>query len=108
MTKHNIPKENLDRIRKKKKMVLWAAGGFVVFYFLFSFLFGDLGFLKYIKMKNTHSQLQKEIIELQNENKRLRKEAEALKSDPEHIEKMARERLNLIKEGETVYQYNEK
>ena len=59
-------------------------------------------------MRTTNNKLKEDINRLEDENRRLKKEAGALKSDPEHIEKLARERLGLVKEGEIVYQYNEK
>ena len=49
-----------------------------------------------LKMKNEN-----EILRARNENFRL--EIDALKSDPYEIEKIARERLNLIKPGDQVY-----
>ncbi len=108
MRRNNLKKENLAGIRKKRRTILWMAGGFVALYFIFSFLFSDLGFIKYIKMRTTNNKLKEEINRLEEENRRLKKEAGALRSDPEHIEKLARERLGLVKEGEIVYQYNEK
>ncbi|KMP10852.1 cell division protein FtsB [Candidatus Nitromaritima sp. SCGC AAA799-C22] len=41
---------------------------------------------------------------LRNENELLRVEIDALKSDPFAIELLAREKLNLVRPGETVYQ----
>ena len=49
-----------------------------------------------LKMKNEN-----EILPARNEKFRL--EIDALKSDPYEIEKIARERLNLIKPGDQVY-----
>ena len=41
---------------------------------------------------------------LQKENRFLRRDIDALKSDPFAIEILAREKLNLVRPGETVYQ----
>ena len=49
-----------------------------------------------LKMKNEN-----EILRARNEKFRL--EIDALKSDPYEIEKIAREKLNLIKPGDQVY-----
>lgn len=38
------------------------------------------------------------------ENKRLRGQIEGLKTDPFEVERIAREKLNLVKPGEIVYQ----
>ncbi|GBD38220.1 Cell division protein FtsL [bacterium HR37] len=47
------------------------------------------------------------IFELQLENKRLKKKIEALKNDQRFIEKVAREELGMIKEGEKVFKFKE-
>jgi len=41
---------------------------------------------------------------LKNENEKLHKEIDSLKSDPFAVEILAREKLNLVRPGETVYQ----
>ena len=41
---------------------------------------------------------------LKQKNQKLRFEVEALKSDPLSIEILAREKLNMVRPGETVYQ----
>ncbi len=41
---------------------------------------------------------------LKNENQKLRNEIDSLKSDPFAVEILAREKLNLVRPGETVYQ----
>ncbi len=51
--------------------------------------------LDYLKQRNTA---------LAEENKSLRKEVEGLKSDPYAVEMLARDKLNLVKPGERVYQ----
>jgi cell division protein FtsB len=44
---------------------------------------------------------------LRTENVRLREELESL-DDPEAVEKLAREKLGLVREGDTVYRFVEK
>ena len=51
--------------------------------------------LDYLKQRNAV---------LGEENARIRKEIDALKSDPYAVEMLAREKLNLVKPGERVYQ----
>ena len=41
---------------------------------------------------------------LAKDNQKVRREIEGLKSDPRVVERIAREKLNLVKPGETVYQ----
>jgi cell division protein FtsB len=59
----------------------------------------------------TVHEFEKELIEfgvsnetLKLDNQKLRFEIDALKSDPSSIEILAREKLNMVRPGETVYQ----
>lgn len=50
---------------------------------------------------------QEEIVSLEHANAALREEIHRLESDPFALEKLARDRLGYVKEGETVYQFVE-
>lgn len=56
--------------------------------------------LQDIKQKNI--ELENRITELKQENDDLRREQLMLKGNPEYLEKVAREKMGLIKEGESV------
>lgn len=58
------------------------------------------GYLKVRSLKKEISQIQENIKRVQKENENLRIEIEKLKDDPFTIEKKAREKLGMIKEGE--------
>ena len=46
---------------------------------------------------------QRRIAELVKDNERLAEEQRRLEDDPEYLEKVAREKMGLIREGEVVY-----
>ncbi len=54
-----------------------------------------------LKQKNQEYALS--IKQLEKKNTQLLAERERLKNDPEYLEKVARERMGLIREGEKVY-----
>ena len=95
-------KERQDRIQR---MILWGLGIPVFCYVIFSLVSGDLGLGRYFALKGEYLQIQDEIQSLEKENARLRQDVESLKTDPQTIEKLARERLGMVREGETVYQF---
>ena len=95
-------KERQDRVRR---IVLWGLGIPVFCYVIASLAFGDLGLGRYFALKGEYRQIQDEIQSLERENTRLRQDVESLKTDPQMIEKLARERLGLVREGEIVYQF---
>ena len=80
-------------------------GGFFSVYLIFSFIFGDAGIFSYFKMHKTQGRLNHEIEELRQKNAELEKQIGLLRSDPHYIEQIAREQLGLVKDGETIYQF---
>ena len=99
---------NLNLSKKQKRWMFFAITGIVSVYLLISFLFYDIGFIKYLKMRGEYNRITSDITRLQEENKNIRKEVKLLKTDPDYIEAYAREMLGLVKEGEIIYRFEEK
>ena len=76
-------------------------------YFLATFIFGEMGLVKYYRMKQQYDSLQEETGRLKEENVRLLRDVRALKSDPSLIEQIARDKLGLARPGEIVYYYRQ-
>jgi len=95
-------------IMKPKKItyVLIFAAIFVAV--VLFFLNGSRGTVKYYKSYQEKSKLEQEIQHLEEENARLKDEKEQLESDPAYIEKTAREKYTMKKEGEKVYKVQHK
>jgi cell division protein FtsB len=66
------------------------------------FLVSDRGLLQVRKQRVQLARAQDEVAQLEAGNKRLEAEVAALKSDPNALEKVAREELNLVKPGDVV------
>ena len=60
-------------------------------------------FSKVQDIKQRDREYQSRIEDLEAENKRLKEEKRLLEEDPVYLEKVAREKMGLIKEGEVVY-----
>ncbi len=70
---------------------------------LFSLFFvGDRGILQVRRQRRDLRVAQEEVTKLAEENAKLEADVAALKSDPAALEKIARERLQLVKPGEVV------
>lgn len=65
-------------------------------------IFGEHGYLALRHHQQRLEQLQQEIERLEQENRQLAHEIEALKSDPEAIERVAREQLQMARPGEKI------
>lgn len=61
------------------------------------------GYIQWIKLAAKEKELQHQIEQLKLDNTRLQEEAKHLENDPFYIEKVAREKYGLAKEGEFVY-----
>ncbi len=87
--------------RFRQTLILCLA--FFVLLILTAF-FHDEGILTVFNLQDQMAEMRESNTELSEKNLKIRKEIEALKSNPLAIEKIAREKLNLVKPGETVYQ----
>jgi cell division protein FtsB len=79
-------------------------GAAVCLLLLIVLVFGDMGLLRYISMREHVQQLDLELQELQRATRGLRGEVNRLEHDPAKIEQLAREQLGYVRKGETVYQ----
>ena len=105
MAKENRSRQAVVESQKRRRFVLLTVGGIFAVYFIFSFIFGDAGLLSYFRMHKTQGQLNREIEELRQKNADLKNQIGLLRSDPHYIEQIAREQLGLVKDGETIYQF---
>ena len=108
MSKGNRRKKDKEKKLKRRRRFLFIIGTFSIFYILTSLLFGDLGLMRHIEMKRIAIRLETEIKRLKEENGKINKEVEALKYNPQLIEKIAREKLGLVKDGEIIYKYTDR
>jgi cell division protein FtsB len=76
---------------------------FVAVGLLVDAVFGDRGLLDTMRAERQNAALAERIDRLRDENARLREEAQRLREDPKTIESAAREQLDLIHPGETMF-----
>lgn len=72
---------------------------------LYSFLFGNMGYLKYRELKKNEERLLTEINQIAKNNNSLKQEIDLLKKDQVYLEKYAREKFGLVKPGEMIFQF---
>jgi len=95
VTKNPELKKSLRKINLPINKVL------LVIVVCFAFVFTNLLYTEW-GMRKQEREVRAQIQKLQKENQQLRKQVEMLNSDA-YIEKIAREKLGLVKEGEKVY-----
>lgn len=93
--------------RRRRNTIFFTLVVLAFFYIATALLFGNMGFLKYLKLTKTKTRLETEISAMENENKSLKKQVTELKSDNFYIEKYAREEYGLAKPDEYIFQFKE-
>ncbi len=98
-------KHSKKLIKKNLKKILFILIICGIIYYLF---FGAYGFINIIKLKRRANKLKNEKQELLKKEEALFDSLKKIKSDTFLIEKIAREKLGMIKPGDTVIIYDEK
>jgi len=95
----------LKKLLKNKRAMLALLLGVPL---LLVVLFGDRGIVQRMKLTKQKAELEQKIQQAEAEAGRLQTESKALDGDKRAIEKVAREKYGMIREGETVYKVNKK
>jgi cell division protein FtsB len=107
MLKRNYLKgEGSSRSPFRKRLAM-ASGVLFGIYLLVSFIFGEMGVVKYYRMKLQYRAVNEEIAALRQANVQLSREVHSLKTDAAYLERIARDKLGLARPGEIVYYYGE-
>jgi cell division protein FtsB len=98
----NIKKRSLPSVATQKKFirgVLLLIGASL----LIIFIFGDHGLVQLYKLKKERKAMQDHITTLRKNRETLASEKNRLENDLDYIEKLAREKYRMAKEGEKVF-----
>jgi len=85
--------------RNRKKGLILLAGSLAAVYLLFD----NKGIIKRISLEVQRRQVVEKVEEAQKETLRLQVQKKALEGDKKTIEKIAREKYGMSRQGETVY-----
>ncbi len=93
--------------KQSPKYLLWflIAYPFIIAVFFFG---GDNAYFRLRELQEKQSYLQSEIDHLTNENRELQSKIEMAKNDPFWTEKIGREELDLVRDGEIVFKIVDK
>lgn len=102
MNRKNLRHRNLKKAGTKKKpaYIFFVIGILLIAYI---FLFGNHGLIRYFQLQYRKSELNRQIANLKAEQERLQKEIDMLQNNYRYIEKIAREKYQMGKEGEKIY-----
>jgi cell division protein FtsB len=85
----------------KKKAIIGGVG-FLLFVLTVASFFGKRGLLEIYRTKRRQEILLQKIVQLEEKKGKLERDIEELQKNPKAVEKKAREKLGLVKEGEIV------
>lgn len=96
---------NLQKYTGKKNRRPWPVylGIMGVLFLLYSFFQGEHGLINYWKLTREKNQILREITQLKKEQEQLKHEIELLLKNKQYIEKIAREKYKMGRNGEKVY-----
>lgn len=94
--------------KRRRRTVLLTCGILIVTYLFLTAIFGENGFLRYLKLRSIRADIQAEIKSIERQNEEMKKQVDLLKNkkDPNLIEELAREH-GLTQEGEIIFQYQD-
>jgi len=75
---------------------------------IFTLFVGDRGLFRLIGLLKDRATIRGEVLALEAKEARLKQELTSYTSDPVTIEKLAREQLDMVRKGETVYKFPSK
>jgi cell division protein FtsB len=85
-----------------KRKVLIGGVGFLLFVLTLASFFGKRGLIEIYRTKRRQEVLLQKIEQLETKKGKLERDIEELRNNPKAVEKKAREKLGLVKEGEIV------
>ncbi len=99
------PDSFLKKLWKNKTIRWFIIIGILLLIFA---LFSNKGILQRIRLESENAKWEEKVRAAEEEQKQLGEELEAVEKDKKMIEKIAREKYDMVKEGEKVYKLKEK
>ena len=93
-------KSLLKKIFRIKRRSVLALLGILLFSFLF---FANNGIIARVKLEQRRTEMIEKVLQSEEETKQLQAQVKALEGDKKTIEKVAREKYGMMRDGEKVY-----
>ena len=81
----------------------FLGGALFLVLFVVAAVYGGHGLVHLLRMDVEQHELERMVFERQQRNEQLRQRIQRLQTDDRYIEKLARERLGMVKPGEIIY-----
>lgn len=99
------PQNIFEKIKENKRFSVLLFGLFILLMFV---LFNSNGVVQRFRLENQKKEFMEKIRLAEEEQKKLKDQSKALEGDKKAIEKVAREKYGMVREGEKVYKVTPK
>lgn len=106
MSSHNLLRKQVASELKKRRQIFFTAVILIFLYLSVSFVFGDAGFIRYLKLQKKRDHITREIKEIEEKNALLRTDVQRLRENPFYLEKHAREDFGMARPDEYIFKYD--
>ena len=96
-------KATAKKLLKNKKLLIACGIALLLGSYV---IFGNRGILQRFRLQQQKAELEVKIKQAEEETKNLQSQSKALDGDKKAIEKVAREKYGMVREGEKVYKVN--
>jgi len=70
--------------------------------------FAPYGVYNYLSLQSKFKKVSSEVVNLREQNQALREEIQQIKNDPDYLEKIARQKYNLLKKNELIFDFSKR
>ncbi|HET6514924.1 MAG TPA: septum formation initiator family protein [Thermodesulfovibrionales bacterium] len=106
MTSQNLLRRQVASEIRKRRLIFSTIILLSLLYLGANFFFGNVGFLKYLELRDKKVHLEKELRDIETRNEHLRSEVKMFNENPFYIEKHARENFGMAKPDELIFKYD--
>ncbi len=102
----NRRRKEVETKKRRKRTVMLTCGILIIIYLFLSVIFGENGFLRYVKLKSIKTDLQVETRGIKRQNEKIKKQIDIIKKDPVYLEELARKH-GLTRDDEIVFEFGD-
>ncbi len=101
----NKRRKHVETQKRIRRTILFTIGILAVIYLSITLIFGENGFVRYLKLKSNKAELQAKIKNIEKQNEEIKGQIEKLKKDPNTIEELAREQGLTKDKDEIIFNF---
>ncbi len=102
----NTRRKEVETKKRRKRTVMLTFGILIIIYLFLTIIFGDNGFLRYVKLKSIKTDIQVETRGIKRQNEEIKKQIDIIKKDPVYLEELARKH-GLTRDDEIVFEFGD-